>query len=224
VWSKRGVESTYDRVMSTIAQYERNALATALETLGPDAPTLCAGWTTRDLAAHVVSRERRADAAIGLAVKPLAGHTASVQRSYAQRPYDELVQQVRAGAPLWSAFGWPGVDRLLNTTEYFVHHEDIRRAQPGWEPRELPAKVQDGLWQAVKGRAKMSFGGTSFGVTLTRPDGESIVATSGEPMAVLTGEPAELLLYLFGRRDQARVDLSGPPEALDQLAGTSLDV
>jgi uncharacterized protein (TIGR03085 family) len=210
--------------MSTIAQYERNALATLLDEVGPDEPTLCEGWTTRDLAAHLVSRERRADAAIGLAVKPLAGHTASVQRTYAQRPYDELVQQVREGAPRWSAFGWPGVDRLVNTAEYFVHHEDVRRAQPGWAPRELPATVQDGLWQAVKGRAKMSLRRKNFGVTLARPDGESIVAATGEPMAVLTGEPAELLLFLFGRRDQARVDLSGPPEARDQLAGTTLDV
>lgn len=210
--------------MSTIASYERNALASLLDAVGPDAPTLCEGWSTRDLAAHLVSRERRADAAIGLALKPLAGHTESVQRSYAQRPYGHLVQQVRDGAPLWSWFSWPGVDRLVNTTEYFVHHEDVRRAQPGWEPRELPGNVQDGLWQAVKGRAKLSFGRTSFGVTLARPGGESIVATTGEPTAVLTGEPAELLLYLFGRRDHARVDLTGPPEALEQLAGTALDV
>jgi uncharacterized protein (TIGR03085 family) len=210
--------------MTTIAQYERNALADLLDEVGPDAPTLCEGWTTRDLAAHLVSREHRPDAAMGLALKPLAGHTESVRLSYAHRTYGELVQQVRNGAPLWSAFRWPGVDRLVNTTEYFIHHEDVRRAVPGWETRELPAKVADGLWEAVKGRAKLSFHGTTFGVTLARPDGASILATSGDPMAVLTGEPAELLLYLFGRRDHARVDLSGAPEALDQLAGTALDV
>jgi len=223
-WSEPGSAPTYDRVMSTIAQYERNALASLLDELGPDAGTLCEGWRTRDLAAHLVSRERRGDAALGLALKPLAGHTASVQQSYAKHPYDELVQQVRGGAPFWSAFAWPGMDKLLNTTEYFVHHEDVRRAQPGWEPRELPTTVQDGLWQAVQARAKLSFRGTSFGVTLARPGGETVVATSGDPMAVVTGEPAELLLYLFGRRDHARVDLSGSPEALRQLAGASLDV
>jgi uncharacterized protein (TIGR03085 family) len=210
--------------MSSIAQYERNALASLLDELGPDAPTLCAGWTTRELAAHLVSRERRGDAALGISFKPLAGHTESVLRSYAQRPFDELVSSVRAGAPIWSMFAWPGMDRLLNTTEYFVHHEDIRRAQPGWAPRELPGPVQDGLWQAVQGRAKLSFRGTTFGVTLARPDGESTVATSGEPVAVLTGEPAELLLYLFGRQDHAQVEISGPAEARDQLAATALDV
>jgi uncharacterized protein (TIGR03085 family) len=210
--------------MATIASFERSALATLLDEVGPDAPTLCEGWTTRDLAAHLVTRERRGDAALGLALKPLAKHMESVQRSYARRPYDELVKKVRGGAPLWSAFALPGLDRLLNTTEYFVHHEDVRRAQPGWEPRTLPAAVQDGLWQAVKARAKLSFNGTTFGVTLARPGGETTVASSGEPMAVLTGEPAELLLYLFGRRDHARVDLSGPPDALEQLGTTSLDV
>jgi uncharacterized protein (TIGR03085 family) len=210
--------------MATIAQFERSALATLLGELGPDAPTLCEGWSTRDLAAHLVTRERRGDAALGIAVKPLAGHTASVQRSYAAHPYSELVGLVRDGAPFWSVFRLPGADRLLNTTEYFVHHEDARRAQPGWEPRELPAKVQDGLWEAVKGRAKLSFRGTTFGVTLARPGGETLVATSGEPMAVLTGEPAELLLYLFGRRDHALVSVSGPPEAQEELAGASLDV
>jgi len=210
--------------MATIAQFERNALATLLDELGPDAPTLCEGWSTRDLAAHLVTRERRGDAALGIAVKPLAGHTASVQRSYAARPYEDLVAKVRGGASFWSVFALPGADRLMNATEYFVHHEDVRRAQPDWTPRELPAKVQDGLWEAVKGRAKLSFRGTTFGVTLTRPGGETVVATSGEPMAVLTGEPAELLLYLFGRRDHAKVSLSGPPEALEQLAGARLDV
>jgi uncharacterized protein (TIGR03085 family) len=121
-------------------------------------------------------------------------------------------------------FALPGLDRMLNTTEYFVHHEDVRRAQPGWAPRELPGHVQDGLWQAVKGRAKLSFRGTTFGVTLARPDGDTTVATAGEPVAVLTGEPAELLLYLFGRQDHALVDISGTSEARDQLAATALDV
>jgi uncharacterized protein (TIGR03085 family) len=210
--------------MSSIAAYERSALATLLDELGPDAPTLCEGWDTRDLAAHLVARERRGDAALGLAFPPLAGHLASVQRSYARRPYADLVAMVRAGAPRWSAFRWSMVDRLLNTTEYFVHHEDVRRAQPGWVPRALPAAVQDGLWTAVKGRSALTFRGTDFGVTLARPDGQTHVATDGAPMVVLTGEPAELLLYLFGRREHAVVEAVGPAAALADLAGTSLDV
>jgi uncharacterized protein (TIGR03085 family) len=214
----------YDQRVTSIAQHERHDLAALLAELGPDAPTLCAGWSTRDLAAHLAARERRADAALGLAVRPLAGHTASVQRGYAGRPYDELVRMVGGRAPLWSAFRWSPVDRLLNTTEYFVHHEDVRRAQPGWAPRRLPPVVQDGLWRAVRGRAALAFRGVGCGVLLRRPGGETHVAAGGEPAVTLTGEPAELLLYLFGRRDHAQVRLDGPPAARAALAAAALSV
>ena len=45
---------------------ERLALCALLDETGPDAPTLCEGWTTGDLAAHLVLRERRPDAAAGV--------------------------------------------------------------------------------------------------------------------------------------------------------------
>ncbi len=208
----------------TIAQHERAQLATLFSDLGPDTPTLCAGWTTRDLAAHLIMRERRADASIGIAVAPLAGHTESVRRGYAAKPYDELVAMVREGAPRWSAFGWSPVDRLLNTTEYFVHHEDVRRAQPGWEPRELPAPVQDGLWKTVIGRSRLALRKVGCGVELRRPDGTSTVARDREPRAVVTGEPAELLLYLFGRGAHARVEVTGGRAAQEALARAELAV
>jgi uncharacterized protein (TIGR03085 family) len=208
----------------TTAQHERAQLATLLTDLGPDAPTLCDGWTTRDLAAHLVMRERRADASIGIAVAPLAGHTESVRRDYAAKPYDRLVAMVREGAPRWSMFGWSPVDKLLNTTEYLVHHEDIRRAQPGWAPRELPPQVQDAVWKAVIGRSRLALRKVACGVELRRPDGTSTVARQGEPVAVVTGEPIELLLYLFGRGEHARVEVTGPPEAQQALAGAKLAV
>lgn len=210
--------------MTTIAQYERSALADLLEQVGPDAPTLCDGWTARDLAAHLVVREHRADTLPGLGLPFLAAHTASVQRGYAKRPFPRLVAMVRDGAPLWSAFRLPQLDRLLNTTEYFVHHEDVRRARPGWAPRDLPAAVQDALWTAVKGRSALAFRDLTIGVTLARPDGTTQEARRGEPVAVVTGEPAEVLLYLFGRREHARVEVTGAPAAISALRGSELDV
>src|ERR1700712_5790296 len=134
--------SAYDQAVTTLAQTERAALADLLTELGPDAPTLCGDWTTRDLAAHLVVREGRPHAGPGLVVKAFEGCTESVQSSYADRPYGELVELVRTGPGRLSAFSLPGVDKFLNTTEHVVHHEDVRRAQPGWEPRELPKKVQ----------------------------------------------------------------------------------
>ena len=52
----------------TAAQRERSALVDTLRAVGPDAPTLCDGWKTRDLAAHLVVRERRLDATPGIMV------------------------------------------------------------------------------------------------------------------------------------------------------------
>jgi uncharacterized protein (TIGR03085 family) len=210
--------------MATIAQYERSELADLFDEIGPSAPTLCGDWTTRELAAHLVVRERRPDAAGGIRLGLLSGYLEHVQTSYADKPWDELVSLVRRGAPPWSLFALPPLDRLLNTAEYFVHHEDVRRAQPDWAPRELPSKVQDALWQVVKGRAALGIRGTSCGVLLRRPDGRTHVAKKGEPVAEITGEPAELLLYLFGRRDHALVEIGGPPEAQAALAGAALEL
>ena len=153
----------------------------------------------------------------------LAGHTAAVQRSAARRPYADLVADVRGGPPRWSAFAVPAVDKLLNTTEYFVHHEDVRRAQPGGSRASCPTRCRTGCGRPSRaGRGSRS--AADFGVVLARPDGETVIASSGDPVAVLTGEPPELLLYLFGRRDHARVELTGPQATLRCLAGTALDV
>ena len=118
----------YDQPVTSLARTERAALADLLDAVGPDAPTLCGDWTTRDLAAHLVVRERRPDATPGIAISAFAGWTASVQDSYAERPYAELVELVRTGPGRLSPFSLPGADTFFNTTEYAVHHEDVRRA------------------------------------------------------------------------------------------------
>ena len=56
--------------------------------------------------------------------------------------YAALVDRVRRGAPVWNPMAHAKVDELTNLIEYFVHHEDVRRAQPGWEPRELSPQLQ----------------------------------------------------------------------------------
>ena len=37
------------------------------------------------------------------------------------------------------------IDELVNTVEFFVHHEDVRRAAPGWTPRSLDRQLEDAL-------------------------------------------------------------------------------
>lgn len=196
-------------------------MASLLLEVGPAAPTLCAGWNAADLAAHLVAREHRPDSAPGFVLAAFARHSERVRASYAERPYDELVELVRSGPPRWSPFALPKVEAAGNTAEFFVHHEDVRRAQGGWAPRPLLRAQQDELWRALVVRAKLVMRGVSCGVRLQRSDigaaetgGETaITARSGQPVAVVTGEPQEQLLFVYGRRAHARVKISGPPEA-----------
>lgn len=206
----------------SLTSIERAELADLLDALGPDAPTLCEGWATRDLAAHLVLREGRPDAAVGIAVAPLAGWTKRVQDRAASGDYTALVGKVRNGPPTLSYFRLPGMDEHGNAFEYLVHHEDVRRAQPGWEPRVLPQKAVDGIWARLdKGGASLVFRQASTGVTLRRPDGAEIVARKGEPMVTLVGEPVELVLQAYGRGEHARVEILGEPDAVATFTGRS---
>ncbi|SUA46605.1 TIGR03085 family metal-binding protein [Nocardia africana] len=117
----------------SMAQRERRALVSTMTAAGPDAPTLCGTWTVRDLAAHLVVRERHPVAAPGILLKPLAGYLDSVQAKVSEKPFTELLEQIRTGPPWWSPL--KPVDAVVNLTEMFVHHEDVRRADPEWTPR-----------------------------------------------------------------------------------------
>ncbi|MEU3241143.1 TIGR03085 family metal-binding protein, partial [Streptomyces anthocyanicus] len=175
--------------MSTYAKRERLLLADLLESAGPDAPTLCEGWTTRDLAAHLVVRERRADAAAGLVIKPLATRLARVQAEFAAKPYEELLQLFRTGPPRMSPFALKQVDETANSVEFYVHAEDVRRAQPDWTPRELDPVFADALWSRVERAARVLGRRSPVGLVLRRPDGRTAVAHRGVPVVTVTAEP-----------------------------------
>jgi uncharacterized protein (TIGR03085 family) len=202
---------------------ERLALAALLDQTGPDAPTLCAGWQTRDLAAHVVVRERRLDAGAGMLGGPLAGYTARVQRQYLARySYPKLIELLRAGPPRLSLFAIGGFDEMVNTVEYFVHHEDVRRAAEGWTERELPAGFSDALWKRLKG-SRLFLRSAPTGIVFARADATgsanaSFAAKNATPSVTVAGPPAELTLWSMGRVSTARVELSGPDEAVARLS------
>jgi uncharacterized protein (TIGR03085 family) len=196
---------------ASLAARERAALADLLAEVGPDAPTCCEGWTTAHLAAHLVVRDRRPDALPGYGAEglpfgtPLSRWSHGVEdRLRTRTPYPELVARVRSGPQPWSPLRLPLVYRLLNTAEYVIHLEDVRRAQRDWKPRALPLADQDRLWRIV----------TLSGRTVRRPtvlrrsDATGVehrAGGSGADIRTVTGEPLELLLWLSGRRDVARV-------------------
>lgn len=225
----------YDAWMLTATQplsrTERALLCEVFDEVGPDAPTMCQGWAARDLAAHLVARERRPDvaAAVVLPMIPaLTRRLQAVQDELAARPWSELVDLVRSGPPAWSPLGLPIVERSANSAEYFVHHEDVRRARPGWAPRDLPAATQEDLWGILRGRARLFYRNAPAGVLLHRSDtgaGELTICARRDARSVtLTGQPQELLLYAMGRTSVARVELTGDADDLAAFSGTPLAI
>ncbi|MFE6685440.1 TIGR03085 family metal-binding protein [Streptomyces sp. NPDC057743] len=210
--------------MSTHAKRERLLLADLLESAGPEAPTLCEDWTTRDLAAHVVVRERRADASAGILVKPLAARLERVQAEFAAKPYEELIQLIRTGPPKMSPFALKQVDEASNTVEFYVHAEDVRRAQPDWTPRELDPVFADALWARLERAARVLGRKAPVGLVLRRPDGQTAVAHRGAPVVTVTGEPGELTMFAFGRQDAAKVEWDGDEDAIAKLRAAKLGV
>ena len=133
----------------SLARRERHALCDLALALGPDAPTLCGGWTCRDLVAHLLVRENSLIGAAGISISPLAGLTEKAMARAARKPFPEMVAKLYD--PGITPYRLPGVERLTNTLEYLVHHEDLRRAQPGWEPRDLSPADEDDLWKLLPG-------------------------------------------------------------------------
>jgi hypothetical protein len=87
--------------------------------------------------------------------------------------------------------------------------------------------VQETLWKAVAGRAPLAFRSLACGVELhrtDRPKAEPIVPSTGDSTVTIAGEPMELLLYIFGRRDHARVDITGDATAIALLDAFNLAV
>jgi uncharacterized protein (TIGR03085 family) len=189
---------------------ERSGICDLFVELGPDAPTLCEGWTTADLAAHLVLREH-------FHRWPDAKLTAEKAKGL-----PAMVARLRAGAP---AFPWriPRLRNVLNGMEYFIHHEDVRRAN-GRGPRPAMPDLEALSWRMSGYSARrLARRIRPFGLELVRPDGAKRSFGSGE-MATLTGPATELVLYMSGRRATAHVTLSGAPDAIATVERTKLRV
>jgi uncharacterized protein (TIGR03085 family) len=201
---------------------ERLAVCDLLDELGPSASTLLEGWTAHDLAAHLVLREHDLVAGPCLVLPGAFQRFAERRRARLARTkeFGWLVARVRSGPPIgFFRIGW--VRSMANLNEFFVHHEDVRRAN-GRGPRSLTPAMEAALWRNVRrgGRflsRRLRGGGLEVQWAGT---GERLTVRPGEPMARLGGPPGELLLYLFGRGPAAQVDVSGPAEAVAAVRQT----
>ena len=196
----------------SVAQQERAALVTTMRGVGPDKPTLCGDWTTRDLAAHLVIRERRLDAAPGILIPKFANYTERVQNQVAaENDWNVLLDQIASGPPLLSPFKL--LDPFVNVAEMVIHHEDVRRGESGWEPRQLDASTSAAVAKQVGLMSRLTMSKTPGRVILRTPDGTTLATIGKGAEVVVTGEPVELLMFISGR-DEAKLEFSGDDAAV----------
>jgi uncharacterized protein (TIGR03085 family) len=206
-----------------LARSERQALCDLLEQTGPEAPTLCAGWTTRDLAAHLVTREARPDAALGVIWRPLASHGERLRLETAGRPWADLIRTLRQGPPALSPLR--PVDGIVNHIEFLIHHEDVRRGGPSWTTRELDAATERFLWGRLTVMSRMMLRSAPVQTSLHWTGQSQDIVVRRDRRAsghvVISGNPMELLMYVHGR-DACIVDVQGETAAVSRWSAHRL--
>lgn len=228
--------------MSHHVEAERRELVQTLTSAGPNAPTLCTGWDTRMLLAHLVRRERSV-LELGARIRlPLVGGAAEEStRHYAEtHDFAEMLATFAGGAPLYSPFAFPPTQEAFNLLEYVIHHEDVRRAtaqspevassqeeavgprEEAVGPRELDPGRERAVLRRLRSFAPLTLRSAPVRVEFQTPDGQRLSAGRGSETVTVTGAPVELALVAFGRQRVARVDYSGSEEAVAALTSAKL--
>lgn len=215
--------------MSSVAARERTLLCATAQQMGPEAPTLCGGWDVRNLVVHLLIREGHPIAAAGIFVPPLAGLTRRTEQALAGKDFADLVTELRHGPPLLSAFSVPVLGDLANAAEYYVHHEDIRRAQDDWLPRAQDQSTEDSMWRLLRLLGRGTSLAAPTGVIVRRSDrggsgGRLRKAPAGAGDVVVTGLPSELVLFAYGRQEHSLVEMDGDPAEISALHDASLGI
>lgn len=215
--------------MSSVAARERTLLCATAQQMGPEAPTLCGGWDVRNLVVHLLIREGHPIAAAGIFVPPLAGLTRRTEQALAGKDFADLVTELRHGPPLLSAFSVPVLGDLANAAEFYVHHEDIRRAQDDWLPRAQDQSTEDSMWRLLRLLGRGTSLAAPTGVIVRRSDrggsgGRLRKAPAGAGDVVVTGLPSELVLFAYGRQEHSLVELDGDPSDISALHDASLGI
>lgn len=197
---------------------ERARLVALFHELGPDAPTLCEGWTTRDLAAHLWVRQNRVDAAAGMFIPALAGRLDAAMDAARARDFDELVDDWGRGASTYNPTRY--VDSQINFAEHFIHLEDVRRANGRIDEREFSTATNDRLYSTLKMLSKRMLSKSTQPVALFAEGYPRIlvadkngVATKGGDVVRVLGSVGELVLWTYGR-DAAHVTIEGDASAI----------
>ena len=208
-----------------IARTERLDLCATFERVGPDAPTLCTPWTTRDLAAHLVIREGRPDVASGIWIPFLAGRTEREQAKVAAQPWPDLVEAVRSGPPAWHPTRLAAIDDAVNLAEMVVHHEDVLRGDGVPGPRREPsAHLEAAAWSLLSRMGRLLFRKAPDGVELHSTGRAPLTVRGGDTVVHVSGAPLELLLTAYGRRGVAQIEVTGDEDAIARFETARLGI
>lgn len=204
-----------------VAWAERRELCDLLDEVGPDAPTLSGEWTTFDLAAHLVVRDRDLLGSPGIVLPgPFARLTEARMERAKATGYGAVVATVRRGPALW----WRLAPEGVNLNEFFVHHEDVRRGAADTTPRLPDAKRDAALWSWVSKAGRGLARRSPKGLVARTPEGATATLRSGPGTVTIVGLPGEILLFLNGRHGAAHVELEGAPDDIAAVAGAGYGV
>lgn len=195
-----------------MARDERADLADFLATLTPqqwEAPSLCSGWTVKDVVAHVISYEELG--VLGLLKRFAKGRLVRANQvgvdDFAGLTPEQLLDFLRAHLqPRGLTAGFAGMIALVDGT---IHHQDIRRALG--RPRDVPVDRLERVLGLVPGNPRLGAGRRIRGLRLRATDIEWEHGHGPE----VTG-PGEALLMAMSGRAAALADLAGPGQ--DTLA------
>jgi uncharacterized protein (TIGR03085 family) len=161
-------------------------------------------------------RERKPWAGTAKMIPGLSTLPGRVSASLASRDLASLVEQL-ASVPLPLSV----VDPAFNGMEMFVHHEDIRRAQPSWTVRDMSAGDERALWLSARMLGLMQ--ARRVGVPLVIESGtRRAVLVRGADPVVVSGPVSEIVMFLSGRTALQGLSYDGPPTHVEQVKLASL--
>jgi len=207
----------------SIAKSERSGIAETLLKVGPDSATLCSGWTSFDLLIHLILREKRPDAAFGENIPFLKDKSQKLKAAIIAKGFEQAVEDFAKGPKLPSFFALPGVDAVANAFEFIVHHEDLLRAQPDYQIREIPSQQLETLWKWFTKSAPLYFRKAKMGLVLESELGTYTIKT-GKECLTLKGSVIDLILYAFGRKSVTNIEFSGDSELIELFKSLSFKV
>jgi uncharacterized protein (TIGR03083 family) len=198
-----------EATLMSMARAERADLAAFLATLTPQqwaTPSLCTGWTVKDVVAHMISYEELG--AMGLIKRFVKGRIVRANEvgvdEFAPRSPQQLLEFLRNHlTPQGLTAGFGGMIALVDGT---IHHQDIRRTLG--QPRTIPADRLKRVLGLVPGNPRLGAGRRIRGLRLRATD---IDWAHGHGPEVIG--PGEALLMAMAGRPAALADLAGPGHA-----------